>query len=66
MVDICLDCNYLHSTKRIPATSMHDEKFEDYTLPRHGFSKKARSSIRAFAKELNMKYGDANDQSIYD
>jgi hypothetical protein len=66
VVDICLDCNSINSTKPIPATSVHNEVFEDYTLPREGFSLSTRKSIQSLSKELDMKYGDYQESSIFD
>lgn len=67
VIDICLDCNFLSSTLEIPAVSANDLVENDYMLPRHGFSKEGRKSIKYLAKELEMQYGNYNDEEdIYE
>lgn len=58
VIDICLSCNFLHSSKLIPATEFHKFKFEDGTeYPAIGFSKKGKEKIIQLAKELGLSYG---------
>lgn len=67
VVDICLDCNFLESTQVIPASQHHKEKMQDGSFfIRHGFSKNGRNSIKALAKELDMKYGDEEPSYLFD
>lgn len=57
-INICLDCNYLISSIRIPAETYHkvnEGTKEEFPLP--GFSKKGREAIIQLAKELNFRYG---------
>jgi hypothetical protein len=59
VVDICLGCNYLSSSKLIPATEFHKFKFEgeEKEYSSIGFSEKGKKKIRYLAKELDLFYG---------
>ncbi len=57
-VDICLDCNYLTSTLKIPATGHKKTDFGNGRIRDEiGFSKKGILNIVEFSKELNLDYG---------
>src|SRR6218665_557410 len=54
ITDICLGCNFLHSSQLIPATQSHKAKFEDGTdFFQVGFSKNGKKRIRNLATELD-------------
>ncbi|WP_204344899.1 hypothetical protein [Psychroserpens algicola] len=54
-IDICLDCNYLISSEKIPATELKMIKIsDDYFYPAKGFSKNTRKEIYKFVKELGF------------
>ena len=54
-VDICLDCNYLSSSLKIPATNNTIIKVDDdYSYTANGFSKSARHEIREYCRMLGF------------
>jgi hypothetical protein len=54
-IDICLDCNYLISSEKIPATELKMIKIsDDYSYPAKGFSKNARKEIYEYIKALGF------------
>ena len=58
-IDICLDCNFLHSTTIIPATQytqMDSEDGTSYALD--GFSQKGKNNIIELCKQLGLEYGN--------
>lgn len=60
-VDVCLGCNFLHSSQLIPATQSHKSKFEDGTdYYIDGFSKDGKKRIRNLATELDFYYSNKN------
>lgn len=57
-VSICLECNSLISSEKIPATELKMIKIsDDYSYPAKGFSKIARKNIYNYCKEIGfIKY----------
>lgn len=54
-IDICLNCNYLISSKEIPSTRLKFIKIsEDYSYPANGFSKNTRKEIYDYIKSLRF------------
>lgn len=54
-INICLDCNYLKATPKIPATTSKTIQLtEDYSHPAYGFSKEARQEIHRICEELGF------------
>uniref|UniRef100_UPI0040499DDA hypothetical protein n=1 Tax=Flavobacterium sp. TaxID=239 RepID=UPI0040499DDA len=54
-ISICLDCNYLISSEKIPATELKMISIsEDYAYPANGFSKTARKEIHDFCNEIGF------------
>lgn len=54
-IDICLDCNYLISSEKIPSTELKMIKIsDDYSYPAKGFSKTTRKEIYEFIKGLGF------------
>ncbi len=54
-VSICLDCNYLISSEKIPATELKMIKIsDDYSYPAKGFSKGTRREIHDYIEELGF------------
>ncbi len=54
-VSICLDCNYLVSSEKIPATELKMIKIsDDYSYPANGFSKLTRKEIYYYIKSLGF------------
>jgi len=55
IIKVCISCNYLKSTFRIPA--MHEQKLysgTDYEIDAIGFSKGARKDFQEFLKEIGF------------
>ncbi|WP_299277949.1 hypothetical protein [uncultured Psychroserpens sp.] len=66
-IDICLDCNSLVSSIKIPATKLKYIKIgDDYSYPADGFSKISRKHIYEFCKALNFVKYLKPLESIYD
>lgn len=65
VVDICLDCNYLQSSIKIPAQW---EKMKDlgegFSYPLKGFSKTAQQAIVALCKSLDFYYGGIDAEAL--
>lgn len=57
-INICLDCNYLIASEKIPATELNIIKIsDDYSYPAKGFSKATRKEIYNYCKEIGfVKY----------
>ena len=54
-IDICLDCNYLIASEKIPATEFKMIKVSnDYSYPAKGFSKNTRMEIYQYIKNLGF------------
>ncbi|MUU79900.1 hypothetical protein [Winogradskyella endarachnes] len=54
-INICLDCNYLIASEKIPATELKMIKIsDDYSYPAKGFSKKTRKEIYEYIKGLGF------------
>ena len=54
-INICLECNYLISSEKIPATELKWIKIsDDYSYPAKGFSKKTRKEIYNFCKIIGF------------
>ncbi len=55
-ISICLDCNYLISSEKIPSTEFKMMQVsDDYSYPAKGFSKKTRKEIHEYLKELGFE-----------
>jgi hypothetical protein len=67
-ISICLECNYLESSFKIPAVHAHDIEVQEDSLilPRSGFSKEGRKKINKLVKDLGfshtIKKGSAFDK----
>ena len=57
IVDICLDCNNLVSSVRIPAQFATHSKDKKFPVQLNGFSEKGRQCIIDLSKELDFSYG---------
>lgn len=58
-ISVCLECNYLESSHKIPATETKKQKLDEtdfYYL--RGFSKKARLQFKSFCRELKFSSCD--------
>ncbi|WOD42911.1 hypothetical protein [Hwangdonia lutea] len=54
-INICLECNYLISSEKIPATELKWIKIsDDYSYPAKGFSKITRKEIYNFCKNIGF------------
>ncbi|MGX1928027.1 hypothetical protein [Flagellimonas sp. 2504JD4-2] len=54
-INICLDCNYLISSEKIPATELKMIKISDeYSYPAKGFSKNTRKEIHNYIEALGF------------
>lgn len=54
-INICLECNYLISSEKIPATELKLIKMsDDYSYPAKGFSKKTRKELYQFIRGLGF------------
>lgn len=54
-INICLDCNYLISSEKIPATELKVIKIsDDYSYPAKGFSKNTRKEIYEYIEGLGF------------
>lgn len=54
-ISICLDCNYLISSEKIPATELKMiEISDDYSYPAKGFSKNTRKEIYEYIKGIGF------------
>jgi len=54
-INICLDCNYLISSEKIPATELKMIKIsDDYSYPAKGFSKNTRKEIYDYIKGIGF------------
>ena len=59
VVDVCLDCNYLIASTKIPATEANLVDLGDgTTYPRSGFSEMGVEKIIEICDELGMGYGN--------
>ncbi len=66
-LNICLECNYLSSSVKIPATEVKKIKIgDDYEYPAEGFSKLGRQKINSLCKQLNFSHCAAMLDSMYD
>jgi hypothetical protein len=57
-IEICLDCNFLESSVRIPAKYGKKTKIEGSEIELTGFSKEGRKCIIDLAKQLSFSYAD--------
>jgi hypothetical protein len=54
-ISICLDCNYLIASEKIPATELKMIKVsDDYSYPAKGFSKNTRKELHKYIKDLGF------------
>ena len=54
-INICLECNYLISSEKIPATELKMIKIsDDYSYPAKGFSKNTRKEIYNYIKGIGF------------
>ncbi|MET1259884.1 hypothetical protein ABV409_11090 [Flagellimonas sp. DF-77] len=54
-INVCLDCNYLIASEKIPATELKMIKIsDDFSYPAKGFSKKTRTEINEYIKGLGF------------
>ena len=54
-ISVCLECNYLISSEKIPATELKMIKIsDDYSYPAKGFSKNTRKEIYDFIKGIGF------------
>ena len=54
-ISVCLECNYLISSEKIPATTLKMIKVsDDYSYPAKGFSKTARKEIYYYIKDIEF------------
>ena len=54
-ISICLDCNYLISSEKIPSTELKMIKVSDeYSYPANGFSKMTRKEIHEYLKGIEF------------
>jgi hypothetical protein len=65
-VNVCFECNYLHSAPEIPAQNYYNHKIGDYVVPSYGFSKQGRKRLVKLCKTLNMPYCVQSEQSMFD
>jgi len=57
-VNVCLDCNYLIPSIKIPATSFYKiNKGTEFEYPAQGFSEYGKERIIEISKELELDYG---------
>lgn len=65
VVDICLDCNFLRASSKIPATEANLFYFDDDTsYPRSGFSEAGIKRIVEISAELGLGYGKWEEKKI--
>jgi hypothetical protein len=66
-ISICLECNYLSSSIKIPATAVKKFKIgDDFEYPAEGFSKLGRQKINSLCKQLNFSHCADTPNSIVD
>ena len=66
-VSICLECNYLSSSIKIPATEVNKIKIgDDYEYPAEGFSKSGRQKINSLCKQLTFSHCADTLNSMFD
>lgn len=66
-ISICLECNYLSSSIKIPATEVKKIKIgDDYEYPAEGFSKLGRQKINSLCKQLNFSHCVDTLNSMFD
>lgn len=66
-ISICLECNYLASSIKIPATEVKKFKMgDDFEYPAEGFSKLGRQKINALCKQLNFSHCADTLNSMFD
>lgn len=66
-VSICLECNYLHSSIKIPATEVTKIKIsDDYEYFADGFSKLGRQKINSLCRQLNFTHCADSLNSMFD
>jgi hypothetical protein len=66
-ISICLECNFLKSSKSIPATSIKQIQIsDDYSYPAKGFSRKTRVKIDNLCRELGFVKFLKPLESIFD
>jgi len=54
-INICLDCNYLIASEKIPATEFKMIKIsDDYSYPANGFSKNTRKELYDYIKSIGF------------
>ncbi len=53
-IKVCLECNYLKSSEKIPATELKMIKISDDHYPAKGFSKKTRKEIYEYIKGIGF------------
>lgn len=67
-VSICLDCNYLESSARIPAMEHTPAVWQDnsYFKPFYGFSKQARKKLSRFCSDLDFDHCKLSPAGMFD
>jgi hypothetical protein len=66
-ISICLECNYLSSSIKIPAAEVKKIKIgDDFEYPAEGFSKLARQKINSLCKQLNFSHCADTLNSMFD
>lgn len=66
-LSICLECNYLRSSIKIPATKVKKIIIgDDYEYHAEGFSKLGRQKINSLCKQLNFSHCADTLNSIFD
>ena len=66
-ISICLECNYLSSSIKIPATEVKKIKIgDDYEYPAEGFSKAGRQKLNSLCKQLNFSHCADSLTSMFD
>jgi hypothetical protein len=66
-LSICLECNYLSSSIKIPAKEVKKIKIgDDYEYPAEGFSKLGRQKINSLCKQLNFSHCADTLNSMFD
>lgn len=66
-IEVCLSCNYLSSSEKIPATEKKMiQVSDDYSYPAKGFSKNARKQIYDFCTELGFTKHLEPLESVFD
>lgn len=66
-ISICLECNHLSSSVKIPAEEVRKIKIgDDYEYPAKGFSKSGRRKINFLCRQLNFSHCADSLNSMFD